>query len=289
MKKRDDFIFDVSEADFESRVVEASASAPVVVEFWAPWCGSCLTLAPALEKAVRSFKGRMRLAKVNTELEPGLAEVWRVQSIPAVKIFKDRILVGEFIGALPEPKIKDYLDQFAPTELDGLLLEGDHLLKRGATDAAEATYYQALQTSPRHPGVHLRLAQISLEKGERDKARQFAKAIDQGEKEYEPAQTILARLEFLEACDKAGTRKECEQKVRKTPEDLDVRYNFALCLAAEEDYRKALDELLFILEKNRDFKDRAAHKAVLHIFSMIGEESEYIDEYRSRLAMIIFS
>ena len=289
MKKREDFIFDASEGEFESRVVEASASAPVVVEFWAPWCGACHTLAPVLEKLIRSFKGRLRLARVDTERNPGLAQSWQVQSIPMVKIFKDKMVVGEFIGALPEPKIKDYLEKFAPTELDGLILEGDHLLKRGATEAAEATYYQALGINPQHPGVQLRLADISLRKGEREKARQLAKAIDQGEKEYESASAILARIEFMESCEKAGKKESCELKVRQNPEDLEARYNYALCLAAEQEYPKALEELLFILERDKNFKDKSAHKAVLHIFFLLGEEWEYLDEFRSRLARIIFS
>lgn len=282
-------VFQVTRADFEEKVIEASRERPVVVDFWAPWCSPCRTLGPILERVILSYGGKILLAKVNIEENHDLAVEWSIQTIPIVKVFREGRVQGEFIGALPESKIRNLLEGYIPSQADELALQGNRLLEKGATPAAEATYYQVLQIDERHPEALFRLAKICLEKNEREKAREFARAIDLGEKRHEAAQQILAQIEFLETCEKAGNLKTCEAAVEKTPRDMDARYHYALCLAAGKDYKKALDQLLGILEKDREFKDKAAHQAVLRIFSIIGEESEYIDEYRSRLSMILFS
>jgi putative thioredoxin len=283
------FVFPVTQADFEEKVIRASGEKPVAVDFWAPWCSPCRTLGPVLERVVLSYGGKILLAKVNIEENHELAVQWGIQTIPIVKIFRDGKVTDEFIGALPESKIRLILDTHVPSEADELVLQAKSLLEKGAVPAAEATYYQVLQMDPHHPEALFRLAEICLEKNERDKAREFAREIPLGEKRHEDALRILAQIEFLETCEHAGNLGTCEAAVKDNPGNLDARYVYALCLAARKDYKAALDQLLFILEKDKEYKDKAAHRAVLSIFSIIGEESEYIDEYRSRLSMILFT
>ncbi|MBN1902479.1 tetratricopeptide repeat protein [Candidatus Sumerlaeota bacterium] len=283
------FVFTVNASDFEEKVIEASSKKPVAVDFWAPWCAPCRIIGPILERVVLSYNGKILLAKANIEENQELAVQWQIQSIPIVKIFRNGKVWDEFIGAIPESKIRDVLGKLVPTEEDDLASEGNRLLEKGAAQAAESLFYQILQKNPRHSEALYRLAEISLEKEEIEKARQFAKAIDIGEKRHEDAQKILAQIEFLETCKKTGDPKTCRAAVEENPENLDARYHYALCLAAQKDYRKALDQLLFIMEKDRQFKDKSAHQTILRIFSIIGEESEYLDEYRSRLSMILFS
>ena len=196
------YVFQVTQADFQEKVIEASAEKPVVVDFWAPWCSPCRILGPILERVILSYEGKVLLAKVNIEENRDLAVKWAIQSIPIVKIFREGGVQGEFIGALPESKIRSILKGYIPSQADELALQGNRLLDKGATQAAEATYYQVLQIDPRHTDALLHLANISLEKGEWEKAREFARAIDPGEKHHEAAKKILAQIEFLETCKK---------------------------------------------------------------------------------------
>jgi putative thioredoxin len=289
MTNKQELIFNVTHNDFQDKVIKASEEVPVVADFWAPWCTPCKVLEPILEKIVLSLDGQTRLARINIEQERILGIDWGIQSVPTVKIFRNGEAVGEFIGVYQELDLRLLLERFIPTEADRLTMEGNRLLEQSLSEAAEATFYQALQLDQHHPVALLHLAELCFQKGERDKARQFAKAIDEGEKEHEAAGNILARIDFLETCEKVGDKKTCQARVGQDPDDLDARYDYALCLAAENDYKGALDELLFILEKDKEFKNRSAHKATLRIFSIIGEESEFIDDYRSRLSMILFS
>jgi len=289
MTEKDHMIFDVSEAEFENKVIQRSFQIPVVVDFWAPWCAPCRILEPSLESAVRSFKGKILLARVNTEQNQALAVTWDIRSIPAVKIIREGKVAGDFVGAAPEEQIRALLEKFVPSEADELVNEGNKLLEKGAIEAAEAACFQALDIDSHHPGAHLGLARIYLGRRDWEKARQFAAAVMEGDKEYDAARGILAQIEFREVCRDAGDRQACDERLSNNPGDLEARYQLALCMAAGGEYRQALDELLVVLEKSREFKDRAAHQAILKIFSILGEDCPYLDEYRSRLSMILFS
>ncbi len=282
-------IFDVNEDDFQERVVAASAEHLVVVDFWAPWCAPCRILTPILERIVVSYGGKVLLAKLNVTENQYVATRWGIRGIPAVKVFKGGKVVSEFVGAYPESEIRRRLATIMPSGADEFIRAGDSLLQKGAMDAAEAKYQEALRADAQHPAAHLQLAELSARKGDIDKARQLASAIEESSAEYPEASNLLTRLDFVEHCKKAGGREACADRITKEPDNLDARYDFATCLAAEGKYRNALYELLSIVEKNKDYRDGAARKAMLRIFSILGEESEFIDEYRSRLSMILFS
>src|SRR3954469_7325492 len=158
-------ISDVSEQDFQQKVVERSKQVPVVVDFWAEWCGPCRTLGPALEKAVNARNGEIELVKIDTDRNPGVAQEFQIASIPAVKAFKDGEVVAEFIGAIPPARIEAFLNEIVPSEADRLAEAGD-----------EADLRKALELDPRNARAAIGLGRVLLGQGETEEALELLRA-----------------------------------------------------------------------------------------------------------------
>ena len=280
--------FDVGEADFEERVIAASREHVVVVDFWAPWCAPCLTLAPVLDRVVRESAGRAVLAKANLDTSPGLASRFGIQAIPNVKVFRDGKVVLELTGALPEPELRRRLSTVLPSPADDLLTEGDRERQTGSLNTAKMRYRQVLETDPRHPAARLRLAEIALQEGDLMGAREMASQTPENAEEWETAASILACVDFALHCRKAGGKTACAQRAEEEQGDLGALYDLACCLAAEGEYRQALDLLLRILKQDKRYRDEAAKQAMLRIFSIVGQRSDLADEYRSELARALY-
>jgi putative thioredoxin len=283
-----DTIFDVQPGEFDQKVVAASSEAVIVVDFWAPWCGPCRILGPVLERAVESLAGKARLAKVNVDENPEVASRFNVRAIPAVKVFRDGQVVAEFVGALPEADVRRILGQVVPSAADELVETGDALLESGNRDSARQRWQKALGEQPRDPAAALRLARLAFEDGNAEEARRLASLIEEDAGEHEEAEGLLARLDFAERCRTAGGLEASRKRVEETPDDLAARYDLACCLASASDYREAMDELLRIVAADKHFQDELARKAMLRIFSIIGRRSPLADEYRDRLARLLY-
>jgi putative thioredoxin len=281
-------VFDATDADFEQQVIEASAATPIVVDLWAPWCAPCRSLGPILERVVESYGGRVRLAKVNVDENPGIAAAFRVQGIPAVKILAGGRIATEFTGALPEAEVRRIIDLIVPSEADGLVAEADRLLEAGDRAASEQKCRQVLDAQPDHPGAALRLARFALEAGDADAARDLASRVAEGTPEYDEAQAILARFEFAQRCAASGGKDACAQRLEQNPDDLDARYDLACCLAAEGAYQDALEEFLAVLPRDKTFREGAAKEAMVRIFGIVGQRSPLADTYRDRLASLLY-
>jgi len=283
-----ELIFDVTEDDFEQRVVAASTECAVVVDFWAPWCAPCKMLGPVLEKVVTLYQGKVKLAKVNVDENQGLAAIWKIQGIPAVKIFRAGKVAGEFVGALPESKIKRQLAAVIPSETDELVLEGDRLEEKGNRELAETNYRKALELTPRHPQATLKLSKIFFEKGDYQQAQNLAETVGPDADEYEETQAVLARIGFIEECSKQEGLVICEERLAKNPADMDSRYALACCLAVEQRYEESLENFLKIVETDKHYNEGAAKEAMVRIFSIIGQRSKLADEYRTRLSRMLY-
>lgn len=281
-------IFDVTTAEFEARVVQASSKGPVVVDFWAEWCAPCRALGPVLERLVESYKGKMLMARVNVDQEPQLAARFGVQGIPAVKVFRDGQVATEFVGALPEADVARVLQSVVPSAADELVRKADARLQAGALEEAEALYRRALEEEPGNTGALLRLGTVLVERGQAAEAREALGRIEENAAEYAEAQGMLGRIEFAEVCHAAGGRQACGARAEANPADLEARYALGCCLAAAGDYGGALEAFLQVLTADRNFCDGAARDAMLHTFTLAGGQSELVKGYRRKMAAALY-
>jgi putative thioredoxin len=282
------FVINVSEQGFQREVVERSREVPVVVDFWASWCGPCRILGPVLEKLAEESKGGFILAKVDTEQNPMLASQIGIRSIPNVMVFIDGQVVDQFIGALPEHEVRAFLRRYCPTETDRLVAEGIRREEAGEFEAAAQVYDQALRQEPTHAAARLGLARVMLAQGDEAEAQEHLAVIPPLAAEAEQAARLREFIAFHQACRDAGGEDACRQKLAINPNDLDARFALGACLAAAGRFREALEEFLAIVAKDKKHRDEAARKAMLTIFGLVGERSELAEEYRNRLALTLY-
>jgi len=281
-----DFVIDVGDSDFETAVIERSKRTPVVVDFWAPWCGPCRTLGPLLERLAAEQQGAFVLAKVDTDQNPDLSSALNIQSIPMVVGFRDGQIVAEFVGALPENAVREFLKKVLPSEADHVVAAAEQLAAAGNVAEAEAQFRHVLQLDPRCDRALLGLAGILAARKADAEATQLLDRIGAGP--LRPAaDRLAAEIRIREAG--GGDEPTLRAKLVANPADLETRSQFAQSLAAASKHREALEEYLEIVRRDRNFRDGTARKAMLDIFDLLGAGNELVDRYRSELAKVLFS
>jgi putative thioredoxin len=279
------WIIDVTDADFEAEVIERSRQVPVVVDFWAPWCGPCRVLGPLLERLADEHAGAFVLAKVNTDENPNLAGAFRVQSIPMVVGLRDGALAAHFVGALPENDVRDFLAQVLPSDAERLAADGAARLAAGQTAEAEAAFRRALELDARCDAALVGLATIVFRSGGETEALTLLDRVGLGPQRQEADRLAAAiRIRQSGAGDEAGLRA----KVDANPADPEARFTLAQALAAGGRYDEALEHYLAIVKRDRDFRDDGARKAMIDIFELLGPGNELADRFRSELAKVLF-
>jgi putative thioredoxin len=285
-------LIDVTLQGFRADVMDESTRRLVLVDFWAPWCGPCKQLGPILEKVVKEARGRLRLAKMNIDDYPQIAEKLGIQSIPAVVAFRDGQMVDGFMGALPESEIKAFIDRCAGPagpDVPALFAEAQALLDSGETDAAEAVFLELLQAEPEHAGALAGLARVSLARGQVDEAKAILDAIPAGQAQAAPVAAARAALALQEQASAVGDLAYLLARVENVPTDLQARYDLAVALNGAGRRDAAAQELLNIFKRDRAWNDDAARKLLLQLFESWGPLEPATISARKQLSSLLFS
>ena len=274
---------DVGAADFARNVLEESHRRPVVVDFWAPWCGPCRSLKPILEKLAAEYAGRFLLARVNTDENQELAAQFGVRGIPAVKAVIDGEIADEFTGALPESAVRGWLDGLIPGPAELLRRQAAEQLAAGDAPGALATLAEASRLEPRHAWLRLDTAEVLAQMGESAEAQGLLDGI-RGEAASSPqAAQLKARLAVASAAQGGASEAELCSRVAANANDLAARLQLAQLAAAAGRYAEALELLLDIIRRDRRFQDDVARKTMLNLFTLMGSDP-LVGEYRRKLA-----
>jgi putative thioredoxin len=274
---------EVSDADFDVEVLERSHELPVLVDFWAQWCGPCRMLGPVLEQIADENEGRFELAKVDTDACPRAASRYGIRSIPAVKLFVGGKVVAEFVGALPGGTIRKFLDEHLPSEADAKVEEGRAALVAGDPRAARAALEAALQLDPGHPEAHLGLARLAFDEDDAAGVEQHVDAIDLAVPARAKAEFLKKALVFHRERDALGGRAAAEARVAADAKDLDAWYALGCGLALEHRWQESLDAFFESIMQKPKYRDAAAHKAVLVVLGLLGRDHELTDPTQRKL------
>ncbi len=276
---------DVSTADFNDAVIEASKSVPVLVDFWAEWCGPCRALKPVLEKLAIEYQGKFRLAKVNSDENQELAQRYGVRGIPNVKAFVDGKLVDEFSGALPEAQVREFLQRVIPSPAEKARLEAmAHYAANGDAQAALQRLAAASRLDPQNENVRIDCAELLVALNELDEAKQLLASLSPLAQMDDRVQALQAKLALAAGAATGVDADAMLARIAKDAKDLDARLQLARLRIAQGQHAEGMDQLLEIVRRDRTFEDDAGRKTMLQLFSVLGSDHPLVGDYRRKLA-----
>ncbi len=294
-----DLIKDSDVIGFMDDVIEASRQVPVIVDFWAPWCGPCKQLGPALEKAVREANGSVRLVKINIDENAEIAQQMRIQSIPAVYAFKGGRPVDGFVGALPESQVKAFIKRLAgaggasaaqgPSPIAQALEQAKAAMESGDAGTASALYGQILAHEPQNVAAVAGLARCYLQAGDATRARQLLDGLPPEAQKDADAKAARATLELAQQAAEAGDAAPLLEKIARDPADHQARLDLALALFAGGQHEAAIDQLLELFKRDRKWNDEAARKQLVKFFEALGGAHKLTIAARKRLSSLMFA
>jgi putative thioredoxin len=289
----DGLIKDTTTQSFMKDVIEESRRQPVLVDFWAEWCGPCKQLTPVLEKVVRAAKGKIKLAKMDIDKHPAIPGQMGIQSIPAVIAFVNGQPADGFMGALPESQVTAFVERLTKGRVGGeeqdLLKEADAALADGDAAHAAELYAKVLEQDPANTHALAGLARTYVETGAIEQAKQMLALVPEAKRNEAPVAAARAALELAEQATSLGPVAELEQKVAANPLDHQARYDLALALNAQGRRSEVLDHLLDIVKRDRKWNDDGARKQLVQLFDAWGPTDESTVDGRRRLSSILFA
>ena len=282
------WIVDVDARNFRAEVIERSSSVPVVVDFWAEWCGPCKELGPALEKAAKEGDGRFVLAKVDVDRNPELAQAFQVQGIPTVIGLAGGKVVDGFQGALPPAELAAFLDRLAPARTS-VADQAREMAAAGQAEEAMELLRAHLRENGTDAAARIVLAELLIDAGKLVDAKKVAGKLDEPDWESDAGRALRARLGLAEEAEDAGDIASLEAEVAGDPEDPDKRIALGKALVAAGRHEAGLGHLLEAFELDPKHGQGAARKAMVEVFEMLGPEDPVANDFRYRLSLLLFS
>lgn len=279
------YALNVTAATFEKEVIEASQQVPVIVDFWAPWCGPCRALGPILEKLANEYGGRFRLAKVNSDENPELSRQFNVRSIPDVRAFRDGEQVDGFMGALPESHVRAFIEGVVPSPAEVERLRAGGLRRARDLAGAAAALRKAVDLDPAHDLARIDLAEVLIEAGQHDEAARHLEAVRPDVDWDARVDALRQAIAFARA---GGAENDLAARVAANPADLDARLALAGALASRRSWREAMDQLLEIIRRDKSWRDGEARRQMLAIFNLAADETDLVSEYRRKLGSALY-
>lgn len=288
-----DIIKDTTTQAFGKDVIEASRKALVIVDFWADWCGPCKQLTPIIEKVVRSYGGKVLLVKLNVDQHPAIAGQLRIQSLPTVYAFRDGRPLDGFMGAQPESAVKAFIDRLlgdsGQAEVAEALAAGEQAIEAGDLQAAAEIFAAVLQDDGQNVQAIAGLAKCYLKSGDVERAEQTLALVPPEKRNAPQIASVTATIALSRKVEQAGSTAELEARLAANPKDHQSRYDLALALAARGDKEQAIQQLLEIFRRERQWNDEAARKQLVQFFEAWGPKDPMTIEGRRRLSSLMFS
>jgi putative thioredoxin len=276
-------------------VLEASRAVPVIVDFWAAWCGPCKQLTPILEKVVKSYKGKVRLVKINVDEHPGIAGQLRIQSLPTVYAFRDGRPLDGFMGAQPESGVRAFIDRLlggegeAEADLSGILAAAEQALEAGDVQGAAELFAAVLQEQKHNAVALAGLASCYLQTGDVARAEQMIALVPPDESNVPAVQRVKAALELARKSVELEDSAALEARLQADPGDHQARFDLAVALAGRGRKAEAVEHLLHIVRRDRRWNDEAARKQLVQLFDAWGPKDPATIDGRRRLSSLLFS